>query len=148
MVAVPEIWTRPEEALTIGTLKEGAEDHGLVAAVAVTEPETWTRPLETETTGRLNPGALDQGLVALVEVMVPEVTLTRPEVTVTGPVAWTWSPWLVVTLAYPPDEEGSAMIIFSRWSSVLPTPRLTITVSSFLPDPSVVSWMKESVIAF
>ena len=32
----PVIWTKPEEALTMGTLNPGALDHGLVAAVAVT----------------------------------------------------------------------------------------------------------------
>ena len=72
MVASVSARTAPELALTIGTLKPGADDQGLVPAVAVT---VWTderaiSPLEALTTGTLNPGALDHGLVAAVAVTV------------------------------------------------------------------------------
>jgi hypothetical protein len=92
------VCTVPDDAETIGTLKLGADDHGLVAAVAVTvwtednvtvPDETATsdvppdeatmtsgaevraiRPDEAETIGMLNPGAELHGLVAAVAVTV------------------------------------------------------------------------------
>ena len=58
---------------------------------------------------------------------------TRPLVTTVD------RPALEVTVANPPVESGSAIISFSRCSSVDPAPMLKMAVSSFLPDPSVVS---------
>ena len=51
-VGVPEIWTSPEETLTIGMLNPGADDHGFVAWVDVTVgvPLIWTNPDEALTT--------------------------------------------------------------------------------------------------
>ena len=92
-------WINPEDALTIGTLNEGAELHGFVAAVEVivpdvTEirpddtftvwaedmmtvavPEICTSPEDADTMGMLKPGALDHGFVAAVAVTVgvPEI---------------------------------------------------------------------------
>lgn len=75
----------PDDALTIGTLKLGALDQGLVAAVAVTVwtedrvtvpldrdvgPLICTSPDDALTNGMLNPGAEDHGLVPAVAVTV------------------------------------------------------------------------------
>lgn len=72
----------------MGTLKPGADDHGFVAAVAVTVgvPLICTSPLEADTSGTLNPGAEDQGLVAAVAVTVPLAMTTDVLVTASPPV--------------------------------------------------------------
>jgi hypothetical protein len=79
---VPEIWIAPEDAETMGMLKPGAHDHGLVAAVAVT---VWTDdsemiPDEALTNGMLKLGAEDHGLVAAVAVTVGTLeSVIRPD---------------------------------------------------------------------
>jgi hypothetical protein len=80
-VTDPEIWTRPDEALTIGTLKLGAEDHGLVAAVAVTVPEVIARSAVPPEEATITSGAEDS-------VIRPELRLARrPAEVVTGATA-------------------------------------------------------------
>jgi len=97
-VGVPEIWTRPELADTIGTLNPGALLQGFVPAVAVT---VWTElrvtiPEERDVAEE-SVTVPDVTVVGPVEVTVPE-TVTEPD---TGTVC------VMATLNPPVEETGA-----------------------------------------
>ena len=81
-------WSSPLEALTMGTLKPGAEDHGFVAAVEVIVPDD--TPMAEES-------------VTVPEVIVVAVLVTTPLEMVTI------SPAEEVTWAYPAVDEIGRM---------------------------------------
>jgi hypothetical protein len=126
--------TLPLEALTTGTLKLGAEDHGFVAAVEVTVPDeiaiaedsvivpdvTDTRPLDTVT---ISPA--DDVTVAIA-VLVP-VILTAVDPAPAPETMVTERPPEVVTGAMPPD-------VPTRWTSVDPAPAPANIVTPRPPD--------------
>jgi hypothetical protein len=148
--------TTPDDALTVGTLNEGALDHGFVAAVAVTvwtlesvtmpevrnvPPLIWTSPDDAETMGRLKPGAEDHGFVAavavtvwtLLSVMVPdEMAMALDRLTTVEPAPEpatmvTSTPPEVVTVAAPPEEP-------TIWICVEPEPDPARMVTPKPPD--------------